>query len=214
LATEREARILDEGLRAHRLLFDRIHSNFTHVERDSTGNNDAQPLTVYAVLEDHRSLPFRVSPPRETRGRIGRVALLSLTDNGKEFKGVLAADCERLGIRSTRTKPRHAWTNGFVERLQKTIPDVAGPLSAVLQLRADPPRLSRERAHAGDYLPGSYGGHEPVDRCVNSIQKLDMLVRRSELIPATHEAAGRAWSRIAATHRQARNLRAFRRSMR
>lgn len=44
-----------------------------------------------------------------------------LTDNGKEFKGVFARDCERLGIRVTRTKPRHAWTNGFVERLQKTI---------------------------------------------------------------------------------------------
>ena len=29
--------------------------------------------------------------------------------------------CDRLGIRVTRTKPRHAWTNGFVERLQKTI---------------------------------------------------------------------------------------------
>ncbi len=27
----------------------------------------------------------------------------------------------RLGIHQTRTKPRHAWTNGFVERLQKTI---------------------------------------------------------------------------------------------
>ena len=44
-----------------------------------------------------------------------------LTDNGKEFKGALVAGCERLQIRVTRTKPRHAWTNGFVERLQKTI---------------------------------------------------------------------------------------------
>ena len=44
-----------------------------------------------------------------------------LTDNGKECKGAFAAGCERLGIRVTRTKPRHAWTNGFVERLQKTI---------------------------------------------------------------------------------------------
>jgi transposase InsO family protein len=44
-----------------------------------------------------------------------------LTDNGKEFKGIFAAGCERLRIRVTRTKPRHAWTNGFVERLQKTI---------------------------------------------------------------------------------------------
>ena len=44
-----------------------------------------------------------------------------LTDNGKEFKGAFAAGCERLGIRVTRTKPRHAWTNGVVERFQKTI---------------------------------------------------------------------------------------------
>lgn len=44
-----------------------------------------------------------------------------LTDNGKEFKGAFAAGCERLGVRITRTKPRHAWTNGFVERLQGTI---------------------------------------------------------------------------------------------
>ena len=28
---------------------------------------------------------------------------------------------QRPRIRVTRTKPRHAWTNGFVERLQKTI---------------------------------------------------------------------------------------------
>lgn len=30
-------------------------------------------------------------------------------------------DAGSLGIRHTRTKPRHAWTNGFVERLQGTI---------------------------------------------------------------------------------------------
>lgn len=44
-----------------------------------------------------------------------------LTDNGKEFKGLFAAGCDRLGVRLTRTKPRHAWTNGVVERFQKTI---------------------------------------------------------------------------------------------
>ena len=44
-----------------------------------------------------------------------------LTDNGKEFKGAFAAGGEHLGIQVTRTKPRHAWTNGFVERFQKTI---------------------------------------------------------------------------------------------
>ena len=54
---------------------------------------------------------------RRAQWRLHRV----LTDNGKEFKGAFAAGCERLGVRITRTKPRHAWTNGFVERLQGTI---------------------------------------------------------------------------------------------
>jgi transposase InsO family protein len=44
-----------------------------------------------------------------------------LTDGGSEFKGAFAAACQALGIRQTRTKPRHAWTNGFVERLQGTL---------------------------------------------------------------------------------------------
>jgi transposase InsO family protein len=44
-----------------------------------------------------------------------------LTDGGSEFKGAFAHACRALGIRHTRTKPRHAWTNGFVERLQGTL---------------------------------------------------------------------------------------------
>jgi transposase InsO family protein len=44
-----------------------------------------------------------------------------LTDGGSEFKSAFAAACQVLGIRHTRTLPRHAWTNGFVERLQGTI---------------------------------------------------------------------------------------------
>ena len=44
-----------------------------------------------------------------------------LTDNGKEFKGIFVSACAARRIRHTRTKPRHAWTNGFVERLQGTI---------------------------------------------------------------------------------------------
>jgi transposase InsO family protein len=44
-----------------------------------------------------------------------------LTDGGSEFKGAFDEACEELGVRHTRTKPRHAWTNGFVERLQGTI---------------------------------------------------------------------------------------------
>lgn len=48
---------------------------------------------------------------------VGRV----LTDRGSEFKGEFDEACRARGIRHTRTKPRHAFTNGFVERLQGTI---------------------------------------------------------------------------------------------
>jgi len=44
-----------------------------------------------------------------------------LTDRGAEFKGAFDERCRALGLRHTRTQPRHAWTNGFVERLQGTI---------------------------------------------------------------------------------------------
>jgi transposase InsO family protein len=72
-------------------------------------------VTAAAVLAFLRDV---VRPTyRQAGWRLRRV----LTDNGKEFKGAFAAGCERLRIRVTRTKPRHAWTNGFVERLQKTI---------------------------------------------------------------------------------------------
>jgi transposase InsO family protein len=54
---------------------------------------------------------------RRAGWRVRRV----LTDGGPEFQGAFDAACRQLGLRHTRTKPRHAWTNGFVERLQGTI---------------------------------------------------------------------------------------------
>jgi transposase InsO family protein len=72
-------------------------------------------VTAAAVLAFLREV---VRPGYHRAGwRLQRV----LTDNGKEFKGAFAVGCTRLRIAVTRTKPRHAWTNGFVERLQKTI---------------------------------------------------------------------------------------------
>lgn len=72
-------------------------------------------VTAAAVLAFLREV---VRPTYRRAGwRLQRV----LTDNGKEFKGAFAAGCARLRIKVTKTKPRHAWTNGFVERLQKTI---------------------------------------------------------------------------------------------
>lgn len=54
-------------------------------------------------------------------GRAGWTVRRVLTDGGGEFKGEFDTACRALGIRHTRIKPRHAWTNGFVERLQQTI---------------------------------------------------------------------------------------------
>ncbi len=44
-----------------------------------------------------------------------------LSDQGNEYRGAFDQASRELGVRHTRTKPRHAWTNGFVERLQGTI---------------------------------------------------------------------------------------------
>ena len=44
-----------------------------------------------------------------------------LTDGGPEWQTRFTQACRSLGIEPRRTKPRHAWTNGFVERLQGTI---------------------------------------------------------------------------------------------
>ena len=53
--------------------------------------------------------------------RAGHSVRAVLTDGGPEFYGRFLAACRELGIEHRRTKPRHAWTNGFVERLQGTI---------------------------------------------------------------------------------------------
>lgn len=66
-------------------------------------------------------LAFLTTIVRPGYRRAGWTLKRVLVDNGKEFKGAFADGCARLGIVITRTKPRHAWTNGFVERLQKTI---------------------------------------------------------------------------------------------
>lgn len=53
--------------------------------------------------------------------RMGHRIQAALTDGGPEFQKAFTAACQELGIAHRRTKPRHAWTNGFVERLQGTI---------------------------------------------------------------------------------------------
>ena len=130
---------------------------------------------------------------RQAGWRLRRV----LTDNGKEFKGTFAAGYERLGVRVTRTRPRHAWTNGFIERLQKTIlhehwriafrrqyftrrrslqrsldrfsssTTTSAPIAGIGLVGARRPPSSRTR-----------WPHDLVDEGVNTFAKLDNLVSR------------------------------------
>jgi len=44
-----------------------------------------------------------------------------LTDNGTGYKRRFGAACADLGLRWTRTKPYHPWTNGRVERFNRTL---------------------------------------------------------------------------------------------
>ena len=53
--------------------------------------------------------------------RAGHQIQAVLTDGGPEWQARFGAACRELGTSHRRTRPRHAWTNGFVERLQGTI---------------------------------------------------------------------------------------------
>lgn len=53
--------------------------------------------------------------------RAGHRIQAVLTDGGPEWQTGFVAACRDLGLSHRRTRPRHAWTNGFVERLQGTI---------------------------------------------------------------------------------------------
>ncbi|MDR7550169.1 MAG: DDE-type integrase/transposase/recombinase [Armatimonadota bacterium] len=101
--------------------------------------------------------------------RAGHPIRAVLTDGGPEWSAAFTRACQALGIQHRRTTPRHAWTNGFVERLQGTIltelwrvafrrtydtsldqldRDLVG-LPALLQLRAPASGLPPQGAHAG-----------------------------------------------------------------
>lgn len=88
-----------------------------------------------------------------------------LTDGGPEFRAAFDEACRALGLRHTRTKPRHAWTNGFVERLQGTILQEHWRVAFRRRYFTSRPALQRslevfmqsynhERPHARDALLG------------------------------------------------------------
>jgi transposase InsO family protein len=78
----------------------------------------AHVATACSAASATRFLMTHVLPAYRAAGwRVQRV----LTDQGNEYRGVFDLACQAQRIRHTRTQPRHAWTNGFVERLQGTI---------------------------------------------------------------------------------------------
>jgi transposase InsO family protein len=78
----------------------------------------AQVSLDFSAAAAARFLTSRVLPVFESAGwPLRRI----LTDQGNEYRGAFDRACAERRIRHTRTKPRHAWTNGFVERLQGTI---------------------------------------------------------------------------------------------
>jgi len=78
----------------------------------------AQIATECSAEAAARFLSTRVAPAYRAAGwPLRRV----LTDRGSEYRRAFDQACQQLRVRHTRTRPRHAWTNGFVERLQGTI---------------------------------------------------------------------------------------------
>lgn len=78
----------------------------------------AMLATTHDATTAVRFLRQRVLPALKEAGHRLKAVL---TDGGPEFQGAFVAACGRLKIQHRRTRPRHPWTNGFVERLQGTI---------------------------------------------------------------------------------------------
>lgn len=78
----------------------------------------AQVTTEFSATAAAQFLRTRVWPAYRAAGwSVRRI----LTDQGNEYRGAFDQVCQELRVKHTRTRPRHAWTNGFVERLQGTI---------------------------------------------------------------------------------------------
>jgi transposase InsO family protein len=75
---------------------------------------NAHPTAAHAA----RFLTARVLPAFRRAGHAVRAVL---TDGGPEWYRAFEEACRAAQIQHRRTKARHAWTNGFVERLQGTI---------------------------------------------------------------------------------------------
>jgi len=92
-----------------------------------------------------------------------------LTDNGAGYKRAFSEAAAAFGLRHTRTKPYHPWTNGRVERFMKTI---SQECLYARELHSD-----EERALAIALYVAYYNGERPHTR-LGGLTPLEWLVRR------------------------------------
>jgi transposase InsO family protein len=92
-----------------------------------------------------------------------------LTDNGAGYKRSFSEAAAALGIRHTRTKPYHPWTNGRVERFMGTI---SRECLYVRELHSD-----EERALVIALYLAYYNGERPHTR-LGGLSPLEWLARR------------------------------------
>lgn len=103
--------------------------------------------------------------------RPGRV----LSDNGNGYKLRFDQACTRLGIRHTRTRPYHPWTNGRVERFNGTIQHECLYAGSFW-------RSEEERALAVALYVAYYNAERP-HIALGGLTPLDWLRRRGTYVP-------------------------------
>lgn len=121
-----------------------------------------------ATASNHDTIAFLrdASAFFDARGiRVRRV----LTDNGTAYKRSFDEAAASLGIRHTRTKPYHPWTNGRVERFMKTISEEC--------LYTRPLHSDQERALVIALYVAYYNAERPHTR-LGGLSPLEWLARR------------------------------------
>jgi len=96
----------------------RIGMEHVHVAVDAASRQTYLELRSGLGAEDCAAFVRNAVSAFDAMGiRVRRV----LTDNGTGYKKIFAAACADAGIRWTRTKPYHPWTNGRAERFIRTL---------------------------------------------------------------------------------------------
>ena len=96
----------------------KIGWQYVHVAIDAASRRSYLEFLSSTRTEDCTAFLRRAIADFDAHGiRVRRV----LTDNGNGYKRRFGETCTELGIGWTRTKPYHPWTNGRVERFNRTL---------------------------------------------------------------------------------------------